>query len=185
MSEKTGKPRKGNADAGVLGSLPATRPTRMGGGGRGANGQSSAKRTASSKARATTTASAAAKPKAKAGAARRASTKSKASARPKAAEARPAGITTTEPAPGTPAVPAREPESPHRPRPVRAGSPALAESTERARADAPEPLEPGASPPTGTELVTTAIQAAGELAQIGLKLSGHALKRAVDKLPKP
>ena len=62
---------------------------------------------------------------------------------------------------------------------------ALAESTQRARSDGPEPLEPGATPPSGTELVTTAVQAAGELAQIGLKLSGRALKRAVDRLPKP
>jgi hypothetical protein len=33
--------------------------------------------------------------------------------------------------------------------------------------------------------VTTAIQAAGELAQVGLTLGGRALKRAVDRLPKP
>src|SRR3954466_2691535 len=93
--------------------------------------------------------------------------------------------TTTEPAPATPSAPAAEPSVPHRPRPVRAGAPALAESTQRARSEAHEPLEPGAAPPSGTELVTTAVQAAGELAQIGLKLSGRALKRAVDRLPKP
>jgi hypothetical protein len=39
--------------------------------------------------------------------------------------------------------------------------------------------------PRGTELVTTAIQAAGELAQIGLTVGGRALKRAVDRLPRP
>jgi hypothetical protein len=33
--------------------------------------------------------------------------------------------------------------------------------------------------------VTTAIQAAGELAQIGLTVSGQVLKRAVDRIPKP
>src|SRR3954451_72085 len=93
--------------------------------------------------------------------------------------------TTTEPAPGTPSAPAAEPTVPHRPRPVRAGAPAPAEPTQRARSEAQEPLEPGAAPPSGTELVTTAVQAAGELAQIGLKLSGRALKRAVDRLPKP
>ena len=33
--------------------------------------------------------------------------------------------------------------------------------------------------------MTTAIQAAGELAQIGLTVGGQVLKRAVDRLPKP
>jgi hypothetical protein len=33
--------------------------------------------------------------------------------------------------------------------------------------------------------VTTAIQAAGELAQIGLTAGGQALKRAVDRIPRP
>jgi hypothetical protein len=68
---------------------------------------------------------------------------------------------------------------------VRAGAPALAESTERARSETPDPRESGAGPPSGTELVTTAIQAAGELAQIGLKVGGQGLKRTVGKLPKP
>jgi hypothetical protein len=39
--------------------------------------------------------------------------------------------------------------------------------------------------PRGTELVTTTIQAVGELAQLGLTMSGRALKRAVDRLPRP
>ena len=82
-------------------------------------------------------------------------------------------------------TPAPEPRTPHRPRPVRAGAPALQESTERARSEASEPLERGSKPPTGTELVTTAIQAAGELAQIGLTVGGQVLKRAVNRLPKP
>ena len=155
-------------DAGVLGSLPATRTTglraeraRDAGQGRpkkGSNGRTSAK----------SRTKAAAKPK------------PKAAGKPRAVKK-----TTTEPAPATPSAPAAEPTVPHRPRPVRAGAPALAESTQRARSEAHEPLEPGASPPRGTELVTTAVQAAGELAQIGLKLSGRALKRAVERLPKP
>src|SRR4051794_2567628 len=47
------------------------------------------------------------------------------------------------------------------------------------------PPERTVHPPRGTELVTTAIQAAGELAQIGLSAYGRALKRAVDRLPRP
>jgi hypothetical protein len=119
----------------VLGSLPATRPTRFGRERRESGGA------------ATKTV---AKPRPK-------------KAAPKAAAAKPA---------------------PRKPRPVRAGAPALRESTERARTAEPPP-ESTTSPPSGTELVTTAIQAAGELAQIGLAVGGQVLRRAVDKLPKP
>ena len=122
-------------EASVLGSLPATRPTRFGRERRDSGG---------------TATKTVAKPRAK-------------KAAPKAA-AKPA--------------PARKP------RPVRAGAPALRESTERARTAEPPP-EPTTTPPSGTELVTTAIQAAGELAQIGLAVGGQVLRRAVDKLPKP
>jgi len=38
---------------------------------------------------------------------------------------------------------------------------------------------------SGTELVTTVVQAAGELAQVGLSIGGQVLKRAVDRLPRP
>ncbi len=131
----------------VLGSLPATRPTRFGRERRETGGGGTA-----TKARPK-----AAKPKAK----------PKAAAAPRA---------TTRPKP--------RPAPEHGPRPVRAGSPSLAESTERARThEGPPPAT--SHPPSGTELVTTAIQAAGELAQIGLAVGGQVLRRAVDKLPKP
>jgi hypothetical protein len=116
----------------VLGSLPATRPTRFGRERRESGGAP---------------AKTAAKPRAK---------------KKPAAKAKPA----------------------RKPRPVRAGAPALKESTERARTAEPPP-ESKSVPPSGTELVTTAIQAAGELAQIGLTAGGQALKRAVDRIPRP
>jgi hypothetical protein len=152
----------------VLGSLPATRPTRFGRERReGGDGKGTATAT---KARPK-----AAKPKAAA------SSKTKAAARSRAkTTARPKAAPRREPAPRA----AAEPATPHGPRPVRAGAPSLAESTERARGAEPPP-ESTTSPPSGTELVTTAIQAAGELAQIGLAVGGQILKRAVDKLPKP
>jgi hypothetical protein len=135
MSDKT-------EEDSVLGSLPATRPTRFGAEKRKtANGK-----TASAKPRKT----ASVKPK------------KAAAAKPKAA----------------PKAAARKP------RPVRAGAPSLAESTKRARAAEPPPRST-TTPPSGTELVTTAIKAAGELAQIGLAVGGQALRRAVDRLPKP
>jgi pyruvate/2-oxoglutarate dehydrogenase complex dihydrolipoamide acyltransferase (E2) component len=37
----------------------------------------------------------------------------------------------------------------------------------------------------GTDLITTAVQAAGELAQIGIGASGRALKSALHRLPRP
>jgi hypothetical protein len=40
-------------------------------------------------------------------------------------------------------------------------------------------------PPRGTEIVTTAVQAAGELAQIGATLAGRLLKRTAGRIPRP
>jgi hypothetical protein len=54
-----------------------------------------------------------------------------------------------------------------------------------------QPAHPGEPPPksigvpTGTELVTTSIRAAGELAQIGLTVGGQVLKRTIDRIPRP
>jgi hypothetical protein len=39
--------------------------------------------------------------------------------------------------------------------------------------------------PRGADLVTTAVQAAGELAHIGLAAGGRALKSALQRLPRP
>jgi hypothetical protein len=47
------------------------------------------------------------------------------------------------------------------------------------------PDAPSQPPPSGAALVTTAVQAAGELAQIGLNLGGSAVKSALRKLPRP
>jgi len=37
----------------------------------------------------------------------------------------------------------------------------------------------------GTEIVTTAVQAAGEIAQLGLAVGGQILKRAAGRIPRP
>jgi hypothetical protein len=47
----------------------------------------------------------------------------------------------------------------------------------------PRPDDDGV--PRGAHLVTTAVQAAGELAQIGLAAGGRALKSALERLPRP
>ena len=140
----------------VLGSLPATRPTRFGRERRENGAGTATKATASP-------------------APKRAKPKAAARAKPKAA---------SRPKPKAAPRAPTEPRTARRPRPVRAGAPSLAESTERAQ-HAERPPESTTSPPSGTELVTTAIQAAGELAQIGLAVGGQVLRRAVDRLPKP
>ncbi|HET6548987.1 MAG TPA: hypothetical protein VFG79_11045 [Solirubrobacter sp.] len=66
-----------------------------------------------------------------------------------------------------------------KPRPVRPAAPPL-----RARRAAEPPPQPLGAP-KGTELVTTTIRAAGELAQIGFTVGGRVLKRAVDRIPRP
>src|SRR3954451_2122327 len=78
---------------------------------------------------------------------------------------------------GAPRTGAPKPPAEHRPRAVSPGCPPL-ESTH----EPPPPTPIGA--PTGTELVTTAIRATGELAQIGLTLGGQALRRTIDRFPK-
>jgi hypothetical protein len=81
-----------------------------------------------------------------------------------------------------PAATATKPTAPAKatkPRAVRSGSPAL----KAKRQSAPPRPEP-ATPPKGTEVVTTAVQAAGELAQIGLTLGGQMVKRAARRLQK-
>ena len=40
-------------------------------------------------------------------------------------------------------------------------------------------------PPKGTEIVGTAVQAAGEIAQLGLTVGGQLLKRAAGRIPRP
>jgi hypothetical protein len=73
-----------------------------------------------------------------------------------------------------PAAPAAEP----RRTPPRRKVPAAGYAAPTTRADAP-PASAGA------ELVSTAIQAAGELAQIGLTVGRQTLQSMLDRLPKP
>jgi hypothetical protein len=49
----------------------------------------------------------------------------------------------------------------------------------------PESEERRTAPSSGPELVRDAVQAAGELAQIGLTVGARALRRAASRLPRP
>ncbi len=172
MAEKQSK-KKSKASAreesGVLASLPATRPARISGRARSSDTEAAAAAPRAST-KATSTKAAPAKPKAKRTPAKRT----------------PAKPAATKPKTPTAATPKAEPASvttakPARPRPVRSASRNLAEPAKKA-ADK-RPAEDRS--PSGTELVTTVVQAAGELAQVGLTVGGQILKRAVEKLPKP
>jgi hypothetical protein len=158
MAERKPKAKARRDDSGVLASLPSTRPQRIGGRRRGAAKPAAAKATAKRK-------PAAAKPKAKrssgaarSGGARSATGKAKAKAVP---------ITTA---------------AAKKPKPVRSGASGLAEPAQKS---ATKRAPASRKPPSGTELVTTVVQAAGELAQVGLSIGGQVLKRAVERLPKP
>jgi hypothetical protein len=70
--------------------------------------------------------------------------------------------------------------------------PAAARAKPRKQAKQAAPVPPAgyAAPvdddrPRGTDLVGTAVQAAGELAQIGIAAGGRALKSAIQRLPRP
>ena len=147
---------KGKPSKSVMGNLPSTRPTRMA---RRRDGEPAANGSAAPK-------PAAAKTKPKASAAKATPAKPKPKPKPRA---RPAAA--ADPAPKT-----------ARPRAVRSGSPSLDAAKKPTRSAR---REPAPTPPKGAELVTTAVQATGELAKIGLTLGGQALKRAVDRIPKP
>jgi hypothetical protein len=155
--ENKGKPSKS-----VMGNLPSTRPTRMG---RRRDGEPAGNGTA--------------KPKPAAAKAKPRTSAAKAKSKPTRATPKAVGKpTATAGAKRKPATDAAAPK----PRAVRSGSPSL----DAAKKSSRKPRRPPApTPPKGAELVTTAVQATGELAKIGLTLGGQALKRAVDRLPKP
>ena len=144
MSENSVKGK--SAEQSVLGSLPSTRPSRLG---RRRDGET--------------------RPRAANG-----------KAKPAAAKASPAA-TKAKPKPAAkpkPTVPRSRPEA------VSAGSPQLKRPAHRRDVPPPE-RDPHSGPPTGIELVTTAVQAAGEVAQIGANVGAQILKRAVRRLPRP
>ncbi len=151
MAEKVTK-GKAKAEQSVLGTLPASRPERIGRPRREAAakaGNGAATKRAPAKANGTSAKRAAADAN---GASTKPATRNGAAAKPRASK----------------------------PAAIRPASPPLHSARVT---DAPPPRPLGA--PTGTELVTTTIRAAGELAQIGLTVGGQVLKRTFDRLPRP
>jgi hypothetical protein len=201
MADKVDKPKKKakqkKDEKGVLAALPSTRPERIGGRRAAAASQPAPNATA-----APTASKAAAKPATKRSTAAKASTRKRPAAAKKtsspratAARRKAAAPRTFEPTQAAEAaagsaderaagaVPLsetpREERSYPRPRPVSEGAPGIGTAGYR---DQPSD-ESGR--PSGVELATTAVKAAGEVAQLGLTIGGHVLKRVVDRIPKP
>jgi hypothetical protein len=144
MAEKSAKRKSKKAaksEDGVLATLSATRPTRLGGERRATTRRATAKTTRQP---ARTTA-------AKTPAQKRSATRTSA---PKATDAKAATLRKGASAPP-------------------AGWQAPDDTSRRK-----------SGPPRGTEIATTAVQAAGELAQIGVTLGGQLLKRAAGRIPR-
>jgi outer membrane biosynthesis protein TonB len=102
----------------------------------------------------------------------------KAPAKPRS-KPKPKAKAAAKPAAPKAAKPQPVPDAP-KPRAVRPATPKLKEPVEKAA----EQREPDSHRPSGTELVSTVVQAAGELAQVGVTVGGQILKRAIDRLPK-
>jgi hypothetical protein len=173
MAERrSGKPKAKprSDDSGVLASLPATRPQRIGGRRRSSGGTRSGGARSETDGAKPAAAATASTTRRKPAAKKRAATKKRAAAKPRAAK------------PAAPkAVPISEATG-QKPKPVRSGASGLDAPAQKA---ASKRAPATSRTPSGTELVTTVVQAAGELAQVGLSIGGQVLKRAVERLPKP
>jgi hypothetical protein len=164
-AKKKAKPKKD--EKGVLAALPSTRPQRIGG-----------HRAAAKPASAASASATPARAQPKRAAAKR-------SSRPAAARRKAAAPRTFEPTEAAeaaagavpPPKPARERTYP-RPRPVREAAPGIGTGGYR---DEPSPES---ARPSGVELATTAVRAAGEVAQLGVTIGGEVLKRVVRRLPR-
>jgi hypothetical protein len=170
MAEKSGKKKTkkaAKAETGVLGNLSATRPSRLGGD-RRASSRPAAAATAKT---ATAAKPAAAKPKASRAAV------AEPAAKPAAAKAsRPAATKpskTSRPKAVKPKVRTPEGTAPKPP----SAPPAGWQTPDQ---DGQKGGRPGA-----TEIVSTTVQAAGEIAQLGLTVGGQILKRAAGRIPRP
>ena len=146
----------GNGERDVFGSLPNTRPQRR-----------SARRDATA---------AKAKPAASQPAKAEAAAKPKPAARPR---------TTAQAKAAAGAKPAARAKPAAQAKPAAEAAPPRASTSKIPAAGYATPRDNDDGVPHGAELVTTAVKAAGELAQIGLAAGGRALKSALGRLPRP
>jgi hypothetical protein len=164
-------PDRSDSDRDVLSNLPRSRPHRRS---TKREGVTATKRKAAETSEASESAAGTARPADRPRAAARKPAAAKAKPRTTTAAEAAAKQAATPRAAGTGAGPRaqrlRKPPPPPSPLPPKAGK------TEPPR---------GESQTGGAELLGTVVQAAGELAQVGLTIGGQVLKRAVSRLPKP
>ena len=113
---------------------------------------------------------------------RRSAKRDPAGGKAKAAPSAPAGAKTAAAKPKAKPRPRTTTKASAAPKP-RATAGATASKIPPAGYATPRPDDDGV--PRGAALVTTAVQAAGELAHIGLAAGGRALKSALERLPRP
>jgi hypothetical protein len=190
--KKGKKSTKASAQPGVLGSLRTTRPERIGGSRRDAARAQTSVTTAlateavekPAKAKPAAETKPAKATKAEVAAAAKPKTAKKAKpAKPEAAKAKPKKAK-AKPAKAKPEPMLAAPAKGAKVKPVKRVVP----KPEPAAKRPPKPLPPegdgrASGPPRGTEIVTTAVQAAGELAQIGVTVGGQLLRRAARRIP--
>jgi hypothetical protein len=170
------------ADRDVLSSLPRSRSTRRSAKRAGTGGDGPAETTAEPKAPA----------KAKPASAKAKPVTAKSAAKPKPKAPAKAAATTKARTPSAKATTAK-PRAASAKRAPAAKAAAAKSAPRKAQAPAspPPPAAGWAAPRTEHdgggrgELLGTAVQAVGELAQIGLAYGGQALKQALSRLPKP
>jgi hypothetical protein len=120
--------------------------------------------------------------------------------RPTRRSAKRAGTAATEPAATPEKAAAKTPAKTAANAPAKPKAKAPAAKKAAAAKAAPQPAAPSSPPPPpagwatprqpsgergGGDLIGTAVQAVGELAQIGLTYGGQALRQALSRLPKP
>jgi len=181
MADKVDKPKKKTAksksvEKGVMAALPATRANRIGAHRSATAPKPKAKPKAKPKSPGKPVAPLATAGRRKAAAPRTFEPTQAAEAAAGAADERVAGAV---PRAQTPPKPRPSATAYPRPRPVGEDAPGIGHTGYR---DKPSP-ERGR--PSGVELVTTAIRATGELAQVGIAVGGRILKQAAARLPKP
>ena len=167
----------------VLSSLPRSRPTRRSA--KRDGGRRTAAGAASAPARAAADVNAAAKPKAAA----KAKAKPKSAAKPKAkAAAKPKARSTASAKPKAAASAKPKATASAKPKATASAKPKAPRKQQRPKAAPPAGWETDRDANRaagGTELVTTAVKAVGEVAQIGAAVGGQAIKSVLGRLPRP
>ena len=101
------------------------------------------------------------------------------------AESEPTAGKASAAAPSRPKTASRARPKAHRRAPQRRARPEPLRQPKQPAGTPPPPGPRRPIPPSGTELLSTLVQATGELAEIGLSLGARAVRNAIGRLPRP